>query len=59
MFLIDEQAKEEIKKEILEFLKLKENENTTKKNFWDILTAVLRGKCTAQLSTLKHQKEHK
>lgn len=36
--------REEIKKEIKNFLELNENENATKENFWDILKAVRWGK---------------
>jgi hypothetical protein len=39
--------KEEIKKEIKDFLELNENEATTYPNFWDIMKTFLRGKLIA------------
>ena len=42
MFLNNEQATEEIKKEINKFLETNDNENTTTQNLWDEAKAVLR-----------------
>jgi hypothetical protein len=46
-------VKENIKKEIKDFLEFNENEGTTYLNFWDTMKAVLTGK----LSSVCHQKE--
>jgi hypothetical protein len=45
--LNDNLIKEEIKKEIKDFLEFNENEATTYSNFWDIMKAILRGKFIA------------
>ena len=54
-FLNNQQATEEIKREIKTFLDTKDNENTTTQNLWDAAKAGLRGKIIAIQSNLKKQ----
>jgi hypothetical protein len=46
-------VKEEIKKEIKDFLEFNENEDTSYQNFWDTTKAVVRGKLIALSASLK------
>ena len=54
-WLNNQQITEEIKKEIKICIKMNENENTTNKNLWDSVKAVLRGRFIAIESYLKKQ----
>jgi hypothetical protein len=53
--LNDNLVKEEIKKEMKDFLEFKENEATTYLSLWDTMKAVLRGKLIALTVTKKKQ----
>ena len=55
-FLNNQQATEEIKKEIKKFLEKNDNENTTTPKLWDAAKSVLRGKFVAIQSYLKNKK---
>ena len=56
--LNNQQATEEIKREIKKFLETNYNENTATQNLWDAAKAVLRGKFIAIQSYLKKQEKH-
>ena len=58
MLLNNQQATEEIKREIKKFLETNNNENTTTQNLWDEAKAVLRGKFIAIQSYLKKQEKY-
>ena len=57
MFLNNQQATEEIKREIKKFLETNYNENTATQNLWDAAKAVLKVKFTAIQSYLKIQEK--
>ena len=57
MFLNNLQIPEEIKREIKNFLKTNDNENTIQ-NLWNAAKAVLRGKFIAIQFYLKKQEKH-
>ena len=56
--LNNQQATEEIKREIKKFLETNYNENTATQNLWDAAKAVLRGMFIAIQSYLKKQEKH-
>ena len=58
MFLNNKQVTEEIKREIKNFLKTNDNENTIQ-NLWNAAKAVLRGKFIAIRFYLKKQEKHR
>ena len=58
MFLNNQQATEEIKRDINNFLETNDNENMTTQNLWDGAKAILRGKFIAMQSYLKKQEKH-
>jgi hypothetical protein len=49
----DQWVIDEIKEEILKFLEVNENENTTYRNVWDTAKAVMRGKFIAMSAYMK------
>ena len=53
----NQQITEEIKKEIKICIGMNENENTTTKNLWDSVKAVLRGRFIAIQAYLKKQEK--
>ena len=57
--LNNQQITEEIKKEIKLCIEINENENTTTRNLWDTIKAVLRGKFIAIQAYLKKQEKLK
>ena len=58
MLLNNQQITEEIKKEIKICIGMNENENTTTKNLWDSVKAVLRGRFIAIQAYLKKQQKN-
>ena len=55
--LNNQQITEEIKKEIKLCIEINENENTTTRNLWDTVKAVLRGKFIAIQAYFKKQEK--
>ena len=55
--LTNQQITEEIKKEIKICIEMNENENTTNKNLWNTVKAVLRGRFIAIQAHLKKQEK--
>ena len=58
MLLNNQQITEEIKKEIKICIETKENENTTTRNVWDTVKAVLRGRFIAIQVYLEKQEKN-
>ena len=52
-----QQIEEEIEKEIKLCIEMNENENTTSKNLWDIVKAVLRGRFIAIKISSRNKKK--
>ena len=57
MFLNNQEAIEEIKRKIKNFLETNDNENATTQNLWHTAKTVLRGKFIAIQSYLKKQEK--
>ena len=56
--LNDRRVKEEIKKEIKDFLEFNEYKNTTYPNLWDAMKTKLRGKLIALSTSKRNWREH-
>jgi len=52
---LNQWVKKEITREIRKYLQINDNENTTYQNLWDVVKAMLSGKCIAINAYIKKE----